>query len=101
MRVRGPYHTALTLHVTYDGHQQSSQQIQETHCKSVQVCVVYGALPPEMRRQQARLFNESRNGYDVLVASDAVGMGLNLNIRRIVFHTLQKYEGREMVSKDI
>ena len=27
-------------------------------------------------------------------------MGLNLNIRRIVFHTLQKYEGREMVSKD-
>ena len=49
------------------------------------MCVVYGALPPEMRRQQARLFNESGNGYDVLVASDAVGMGLNLNIRRIVF----------------
>ena len=63
--------------------------------------MVYGALPPEMRRQQARLFNESGNGYDVLVASDAVGMGLNLNIRRIVFHTLQKYEGREMVSKDV
>ncbi len=57
------------------------------------VCVVYGALPPEMRRTQARLFNDPGSGYDVLVASDAVGMGLNLNIRRIIFHTLEKSEG--------
>ena len=57
------------------------------------VCVVYGALPPEMRRQQARLFNEPGNDYTLLVASDAVGMGLNLNIRRVVFHTLHKSEG--------
>ena len=57
------------------------------------VCVVYGALPPEMRRTQARLFNDPGSGYDVLVASDAVGMGLNLNIRRIIFHTLSKVEG--------
>ena len=57
------------------------------------MCVVYGALPPEMRRQQARLFNERGNDYSLMVASDAVGMGLNLNIRRIVFHTLQKLEG--------
>lgn len=57
------------------------------------VCVVYGALPPEMRNQQARLFNEPDNGYDILVASDAVGMGLNLNIKRIVFHTLLKLDG--------
>ena len=27
-------------------------------------------------------------------ASDAVGMGLNLNIRRVIFHRLQKYGGR-------
>lgn len=56
-------------------------------------CVIYGALPPEMRRLQARLFNERDNNFTVLVASDAVGMGLNLNIRRIIFHTLQKYDG--------
>eukprot|EP00951_Prasinocladus_malaysianus_P047976 scaffold653284_cov61-Prasinocladus_malaysianus.AAC.1 len=30
-----------------------------------------------------------------MVASDAVGMGLNLNIRRVVFHTLEKYDGVE------
>ena len=38
--------------------------------------VVYGALPPETRAEQAKDFNEGR--ADVLVASDAVGMGLNL-----------------------
>ncbi|KAL3850425.1 hypothetical protein ACJIZ3_012307 [Penstemon smallii] len=60
-------------------------------------CVIYGALPPETRRQQATLFNNQDNEYDVLVASDAVGMGLNLNIRRIVFYNLTKYNGDKMV----
>ena len=53
-------------------------------------CTVYGQLPPETRSEQARLFNEEDTGYDVLVASDAIGMGLNLNIRRIVLHTTVK-----------
>ncbi|KAL6497860.1 hypothetical protein OROHE_026887 [Orobanche hederae] len=60
-------------------------------------CVIYGALPPETRRQQASLFNNQDNEFDVLVASDAVGMGLNLNIRRIVFYNLSKYNGDKMV----
>ncbi|XP_010937118.1 ATP-dependent RNA helicase SUV3L, mitochondrial [Elaeis guineensis] len=60
-------------------------------------CVIYGALPPETRRQQASLFNDQDNEYDVLVASDAVGMGLNLNIRRVVFYSLSKYNGDKMV----
>ena len=42
------------------------------------VAVVYGSLPPEVRAQQARLFNDPANDYDILVASDAIGMGLNL-----------------------
>ncbi|XP_074564540.1 ATP-dependent RNA helicase SUV3L, mitochondrial-like [Curcuma longa] len=60
-------------------------------------CVIYGALPPETRRQQASLFNQQDNEYDVLVASDAVGMGLNLNIRRVVFYSLSKYNGDKMM----
>ena len=51
---------------------------------------MYGQLPLETRAAQARLFNEENTGYDVLVASDAIGMGLNLNIRRIIFHTTAK-----------
>ncbi len=39
--------------------------------------VIYGGLPPEVRSEQAKLFNAGKT-YDVLVASDAVGMGLNL-----------------------
>eukprot|EP00850_Spirogloea_muscicola_P016733 SM000138S00040 [mRNA] locus=s138:164928:169646:- [translate_table: standard] len=56
-------------------------------------CVVYGGLPPETRKQQAGLFNAPDNGYNVLVASDAVGMGLNLNIRRVIFWSLHKFDG--------
>lgn len=52
--------------------------------------IIYGQLPPETRSTQARLFNEENTGFDILVASDAIGMGLNLNIRRIVFHTAVK-----------
>lgn len=58
-------------------------------------CVVYGSLPPETRSAQARLFNDPNSGYRVLVASDAIGMGLNLNIRRVIFHTIEKFDGVE------
>lgn len=43
------------------------------HC-----AIVYGSLPPETRAAQAALFNDPDNDYDFLVASDAIGMGLNL-----------------------
>lgn len=52
------------------------QLIEKTlKCK---VAIIYGSLPPETRAQQAKLFNDPNNDYDILVASDAVGMGLNL-----------------------
>ncbi|TDL18494.1 P-loop containing nucleoside triphosphate hydrolase protein [Rickenella mellea] len=55
--------------------------------------VAYGRLPPEVRTEQAALFNDPKSGYDVLVASDAVGMGLNLKIKRIIFETVHKWDG--------
>ena len=42
------------------------------------VAIVYGSLPPETRARQASLFNDPDNDYDYLVATDAIGMGLNL-----------------------
>lgn len=44
--------------------------------------VAYGGLPPETRAEQAKLFNDPDSGYDVLVATDAIGMGLNLWVAR-------------------
>ncbi|KAH6722975.1 hypothetical protein BKA61DRAFT_626233 [Leptodontidium sp. MPI-SDFR-AT-0119] len=55
--------------------------------------VVYGSLPPETRAQQAALFNDPNNDYDFLVASDAVGMGLNLSIKRVIFESTSKHDG--------
>jgi len=54
------------------------------------VCVCVCVCVCEM---QAELFNDPDSGYDVMIASDAVGMGLNLNIRRIIFHKLMKFNG--------
>ncbi|RMZ75889.1 hypothetical protein DV738_g5207, partial [Chaetothyriales sp. CBS 135597] len=58
------------------------------------VAIVYGSLPPETRAQQAALFNDPDNDYDFLVASDAIGMGLNLSIKRIVFEGVTKFNGQ-------
>lgn len=57
--------------------------------------VVYGSLPPETRAQQAALFNDPNNDYDFLVASDAVGMGLNLSIKRVIFEATSKFDGMQ------
>ncbi|BEJ14973.1 hypothetical protein CspHIS471_0407400 [Cutaneotrichosporon sp. HIS471] len=59
--------------------------------------VVYGALPPETRAEQAREFNEDSGRAEIMVASDAVGMGLNLKIGRIVFESLTKFDGKREV----
>jgi len=37
------------------------------------------------------LFNDPNSGYDVIIGSDAIGMGLNLKIRRVIFESVQKY----------
>lgn len=57
------------------------------------VAVIYGALSPEVRRAEAARFN--RGEAEILVATDAIGMGLNLSIRRVIFSTLRKYDGRQ------
>ena len=57
-------------------------------------CVIYGSLPPEARARQAALFNDrDRSGHDVLIASDAIGMGLNLSVRRVIFTEMTKFDG--------
>lgn len=58
--------------------------------------VVYGQLPPELRSSQADLFNNPDTGYDVIIGSDAIGMGLNLRIRRVIFDSMEKFNGEGM-----
>lgn len=53
--------------------------------------VVYGALSPEVRKQEARRFSSGQ--AQILIATDAIGLGLNLPINRIVFTTIRKFDG--------
>ncbi len=53
------------------------------------VSIVYGRLSPEVRREQARKFDQGET--DIMVSTDAIAMGMNLPIQRIVFSTLSKH----------
>ena len=56
--------------------------------------VVMGALSPRTRNAQVDLY---QNGdVDYLVATDAIGMGLNLDINHVAFSALTKFDGRRM-----
>lgn len=62
--------------------------------------VVYGKLPPEVRSEQAALFNDPNSGYDVIIGSDAIGMGLNLYVLSLfsIAHILMKITGKSDAS---
>tara|TARA_B100000989_G_scaffold296282_1_gene279203 strand:- start:426 stop:2975 length:2550 start_codon:yes stop_codon:yes gene_type:complete len=54
--------------------------------------VVLGSLSPRTRNAQVEVY-ENQN-VDYLVATDAIGMGLNLNINHVNFSSLEKFDGR-------
>ena len=55
--------------------------------------IIYGALPYATRRRQMDGFLDGRMEY--VVATDAIGMGLNLPIRRVIFMETEKFDGVE------
>jgi ATP-dependent RNA helicase SUPV3L1/SUV3 len=57
------------------------------------VATVYGNLSPEVRRAQAERFRDG--SADIVVGTDALAMGLNMPIARIVMTTAVKYNGVE------
>lgn len=59
--------------------------------QGIEASVIYGSLPPEIRRRQMELFTGGKT--KVVVATDAIGMGLNLPVRRIVFIQTEKFDG--------
>lgn len=66
------------------------------------VSMIYGNMPPETRKKQIRRFLDGETS--VIVATDAIGMGLNLPIRRIVFLENEKFDGlkrRELTSQEV
>lgn len=57
----------------------------------VKVSVIYGALPYQSRKEQVRLFLEGET--QIVVATDAIGMGMNLPIKRVILMESSKFDG--------
>lgn len=62
------------------------------------VSVIYGNLGPEVRKEEARKFREGET--EILIATDAIAMGLNLPIEYIIFSTHEKTIRQEKVELD-
>lgn len=68
----------------------------------IKTSIIYGDLPPEVRRMQYEQFINKET--KVLVTTDAIGMGVNLPIRRIIFMAIKKFDGdevRELTSQEV
>ncbi len=70
--------------------------------KRYRVSVIYGNLSPEVRREEARRFREGES--DILIATDAISMGLNLPIKTLLFAQYSKFDGlnrRDLNSSEV
>lgn len=59
--------------------------------RGLRVSVIYGGLSPEVRRNEARRFREGES--DIVCATDAIGLGLNLPLDRVIFYETDKFDG--------
>uniref|UniRef100_A0A803V7U5 ATP-dependent RNA helicase SUPV3L1, mitochondrial n=1 Tax=Ficedula albicollis TaxID=59894 RepID=A0A803V7U5_FICAL len=75
-----------------------SRQIE---ARGLECAVIYGSLPPGTKLEQAKKFNDPDDPCKILVATDAIGMGLNLCIRRIIFNSIVKPTVNEKGEKEI
>jgi len=63
----------------------------ELKTRGYKVSLIYGALPPDVRRNQADRFMKGET--EVVVSTDAIAMGMNLPIQRVVFLENEKFDG--------
>jgi len=66
-------------------------RLKQNYSKRFSVSVIYGNLSPEVRREEARRFREGET--EVLIATDAIAMGMNLPIKTILFSKAEKFDG--------
>ena len=56
--------------------------------------IVMGSLSPKTRNSQVELYQSG--DVDFLVATDAIGMGINMDLDNVYFSNLKKFDGRKM-----
>ena len=55
------------------------------------VSVLYGNLPYKVRKEELRKFRDGDT--DIVVTTDCIGMGMNINVERVVFLSSHKFDG--------
>lgn len=60
----------------------------------IKASLIYGDLPPEVRKKQYEDFINKET--KILISTDAIGMGVNLPIKRIIFMDIKKFNGNEV-----
>ena len=63
----------------------------ELQARKIACSMIYGALPYETRKAETERFLSGET--QVVVATDAIGMGLNLPVKRVVFLETEKFDG--------
>ncbi len=66
-------------------------RLKQNFSRFFSVSVVYGNLSPEVRREEARRFREKET--QILIATDAIAMGMNLPIKTLLFSKAEKFDG--------
>ena len=77
-------------------------KLKQNFSRFFSVSVVYGNLSPEVRREEARRFREKET--QILIATDAIAMGMNLPIKTLLFSKAEKFDGvsqRNLVASEI
>ncbi|GAB1598972.1 ATP-dependent RNA helicase SUPV3L1, mitochondrial-like [Argonauta hians] len=74
---------------------------QELEKRGSEVAVIYGGLPPGTKLAQAQKFNDPTTSCKIMVATDAIGMGLNLSIKRMIFYSIMKPKLNEKGEKEM
>ena len=64
----------------------------ELQARKKNCSVIYGSLPYDVRHNEAQRFSAGET--DIVVATDAIGMGMNLPVRRVIFLEDTKFDGR-------
>ncbi len=59
----------------------------------IKASVIYGKLPPETRKSEVRRFASGET--QIVISTDAIGMGINLPIQRIIFAESWKFDGQQ------
>ena len=74
----------------------------ELQQKGISCSIIYGSLPYDVRHREAQKYADGET--EVVVATDAIGMGMNLPIKRIVFLQTVKFDGnseRTLTSSEV